>query len=109
MTPFVRIADLLLQARHLQIMEIYHSDSGTPSQVQVLEILTQVLDRNLKLQPDDHIGKKVVITDSYFEDYIPATITWQDFDNIGEVFTLFYNHEEYGGFTRNQFKFVDGD
>lgn len=113
MTAFVPITDLLLLARHSQMMDIYHRD-GSDESVQVLEILTDVLERNYKLEPDDHVGKKVIIIDPYFDEYIPATITWQDIGVYDEgykptQFTLYFNGEESGGFTRDQFKFVGGD
>ncbi len=109
MTALVRITDLLMQARHLQIMDIYAAENATENQVRVLEILTEILERNLKLSPDDHIGKKILLMTEEFDQYEAATITFQEIGR--ESFLVYVDSlgEEYANISRDQFKFVGGD
>lgn len=108
------MSSMLMSARHMQIMEIYHSECPTEDAVNILHLITEVLERQLKLEPQDHVGKQVIIIDPMFEEYTEATITWQDLgayngDDREETFTLYYQNSETGGFTRKQFRFVGGD
>lgn len=71
--------ELLSEARELQVQVILQSGiRTTTSEVRVLQLITQVLDRNLKLQPSDHIGKPVTVISDMFDEYIHGVIIMQE-------------------------------